>query len=62
MVNVQSMPPVNHIHLMADGDSRQCSHISGNVQLTSPPHSYKICPEISYSEYLIVSDRSTTVV
>jgi hypothetical protein len=34
-VNVQLMPPANQIHLTADGDSRQGSRISGNVQLAS---------------------------
>jgi len=47
------MPPVNHIHFTANGDSRQGSYISGNVQLMFPPHSYKIYPEISYNDYLI---------
>jgi hypothetical protein len=32
------------------------------VQLTFPLHPYQICPGISYSEYLIVSGYSTTVV
>jgi hypothetical protein len=34
MGNVQSVPPVYHIHLTADEDSRQGLHISGNVQQT----------------------------
>ena len=61
MGNVQSMSPA-YIHLPAGGDLRQGWHISGNVQLTSPPHSYLIYPELSYSEYLIVSGHSTTAV
>jgi len=62
MGNVQSVTPVYHIHLTADGDSRQGSHISGNAQLKCPSHFYRISPEISYSEYFIVSGRSTTAV
>ena len=60
--NVQLMPPVNRIHLTVDEDSRQGSHISGNVQLASPPHSYHIYPELIYSEYFIDSGHSTAAV
>jgi hypothetical protein len=60
--NVQLMPPANRVHSMADGDSWSGSHISGKVQLTSPPSYYHIYPEIFYSEYFIVSGHSTTVV